>query len=37
METVSAVWEGLSERRKAALFATIMWLLYGLIIRVWED
>lgn len=37
MNDILAVWEALTERRKAAVFATILWLIFGLIIRVWED
>jgi hypothetical protein len=31
------VWESLSEHGKAGLFALILWLIFGLITRAWED
>ena len=37
VDEILSVWESLSERRKAGVFALILWLIYGLIIRVWED
>ncbi len=37
MDEVLAVWNALPERKKAALFALILWLIYGQIIGVWED
>lgn len=37
MDEILYVWESLSEHRKAGVFALILWLLYGLVIRVWED
>ena len=37
MEIILAFWETLPERRKAALFALVIWLIYGLVIGIWED
>ena len=37
MDGILAFWEGLPEQKKAALFSLICWLVYGLVIRVWED
>lgn len=34
---IVALWDSLPERKKAALFALILWLIYGLLTRVWED
>jgi hypothetical protein len=34
---ILAFWEALSEQKKAALFALVCWLVFGLYIRIWED
>ncbi len=37
MSEFVALWVSLPERKKAGVFALILWLLFGLIINVWED
>lgn len=37
MDEILTVWNSLNERRKAGVFALILWLIYGLAIRIWED
>lgn len=34
---IVALWDSLPERKKAGVFALILWLIFGLITRVWED
>jgi len=34
---ISRFWSALPEGRKAALFSLILWLILGLILRIWED